>query len=92
MTTQHTATFETVQNLVTQLSLVDQTRLLEWTAAQIKQNFNAALKSSRIETKHYLTGKELAQSELVGLWKDRNISDSVAYANDLRRQAQTRVF
>lgn len=29
MTTQHTATFETVQNLVNQLSLVDQTRLLE---------------------------------------------------------------
>jgi len=92
MTTQHTATFETVQNLVNQLSLVDQTRLLEWTAAQIKQNFNAALKSSRIETKHYLTGKELTQSDLAGLWKDRNISDSAAYANDLRRQAQTRVF
>ncbi len=42
------------------------------------------------KTAKKLTGKELAMSELVGLWKDRNITDSVAYAQELRHQAQTR--
>ena len=40
--------------------------------------------------KTYLTGQQLAQSEIVGLWKERNISDSVEYARQLRQEAQER--
>jgi hypothetical protein len=38
-----------------------------------------------------LTAKELLESELIGLWKDReDIEDSVLYARHLRSQAQLR--
>ncbi len=38
-----------------------------------------------------LTAKELLESELIGLWKDReDIEDSVLYARHLRSQAQRR--
>ncbi len=38
-----------------------------------------------------LTARQLLHSELVGLWEDRNdIEDSVAYARQLREQAQHR--
>ncbi len=38
-----------------------------------------------------LTARQLRQSDLVGLWKDRaDISDSAAYARQLRAQAQHR--
>lgn len=39
----------------------------------------------------YLTAKQLRQSDLVGLWKDRgDIEDSSDYARQLREQAQRR--
>lgn len=38
-----------------------------------------------------LTAKQLLDSELVGLWKDRtDITDSLDYAHQLREQAQKR--
>jgi len=38
-----------------------------------------------------LTGRALAESELVGLWADRDdIGDSAAYARTLREQSQRR--
>lgn len=38
-----------------------------------------------------LTAKELAESEIVGLWADRkDIQDSAAFAEKLREQAQRR--
>jgi len=38
-----------------------------------------------------LTAKQLLNSELVGLWKDRtDIRDNLAYARQLREQAQKR--
>lgn len=38
-----------------------------------------------------LTARQLAESELVGLWADReDIRDSVAFARQLREQAQRR--
>lgn len=38
-----------------------------------------------------LTAKELRNSELVGLWKDReDVEDSATYARQLREQAQKR--
>lgn len=39
----------------------------------------------------YVTARQLSQSEIVGLWKDRtDIQDSAAFARQLREQAQTR--
>jgi hypothetical protein len=40
--------------------------------------------------KRFMTAKDLLDSGLAGLWKDRNIKDSVAYARQLREEAQTR--
>lgn len=41
--------------------------------------------------KRPMTGKDLMESGLVGLWKDRtDIGDSVEYARKLRREAETR--
>jgi hypothetical protein len=38
-----------------------------------------------------LTARQLLQSDLIGLWKDRSdITDSSTYARKLREQAQTR--
>ncbi len=41
--------------------------------------------------KKFITGKELAQSEIVGLWKKRRIKDSVKYSQMLRREAERRL-
>lgn len=40
--------------------------------------------------KRFMTARDLLNSGLAGLWKDRDIKDSVAYARELREQAQTR--
>ena len=38
-----------------------------------------------------LTARQILHSELIGLWKDReDIEDNVAYARQLREQAQRR--
>ena len=43
------------------------------------------------EPKKRLTARQLLDSGLVGLWKDRtDITDSVAYARELREKAQRR--
>jgi len=43
------------------------------------------------QTKKRLTARQLLNSELIGLWKDRtDITDSVTYARELREKAQTR--
>jgi len=46
---------------------------------------------TRITPRSRLTVRQLRQSGLIGLWKDRNdIQDSSAYARRLREQAQKR--
>jgi hypothetical protein len=42
-------------------------------------------------TKRMMTGKDLVDSGLFGIWKDRtDIGDSLEYARKLRKQAETR--
>ena len=49
------------------------------------------LQPTRIAPRSRLTVRQLRQSGLIGLWKDRNdIRDSSAYARRLREQAQKR--
>ena len=49
------------------------------------------LQSTRNTSCPRLTVRQLRQSGLIGLWKDRNdIRDSSAYARQLREQAQKR--
>ncbi|MBM2814328.1 MAG: hypothetical protein HW421_1090 [Ignavibacteria bacterium] len=36
------------------------------------------------------TGKDLIKSDIVGMWKDRNIIDSVEYTNALRSKVTKR--
>jgi len=46
---------------------------------------------ARISPEKSITGTELAKSGFAGLWEDRtDIGDSVEYARQLRRQAETR--
>jgi len=41
--------------------------------------------------KKYMTGAELAASEVVGLWKDReDIKDTLEFAAELRRRSNNR--
>ena len=37
-----------------------------------------------------MTGKELAKSDFVGIWKDRDIEDSVDFVNELRGRIERR--
>jgi len=47
--------------------------------------------SSAKKEKHYMTAKELLNSDLVGLWENRkDIKDSASFARKLREQAQRR--
>jgi hypothetical protein len=47
------------------------------------------LSDTEPSSRPYLTAKKLRQSDLVGLWKDRDdIDDSSDYARQLREQAQ----
>jgi hypothetical protein len=47
--------------------------------------------SSNVPEGNYMTVKDLLESGLVGIWKDRkDIKDSVAYDRQLREQAQNR--
>ncbi len=48
------------------------------------------IESPQKPEKRYMTARDLLNSGLAGLWKDRNIKDSVAYARKLREEAQTR--
>jgi type III secretory pathway lipoprotein EscJ len=48
------------------------------------------LKSSGKPKKRFMTARDLLNSDLIGMWKDRDIKDSVAYARQLREEAQTR--
>jgi len=49
------------------------------------------LQPTRIIPRSRLTVRQLRQSGLIGLWKDRNdIRDSAAYARRLRERAQKR--
>ena len=56
-------------------------------------NFIQFLRSkvSNTKAKRFLTGKELAESEIVGLWSNRKIGDSVEYARKLRQRAEQRL-
>jgi len=43
------------------------------------------------ESKKYMTGRELAESEIVGMWADRtDITDSTEYVTQLRRRLERR--
>jgi hypothetical protein len=47
--------------------------------------------SSNVPEGNYMTVKDLLESGLVGIWKDRkDIKDSAVYARKLREQAQRR--
>lgn len=47
--------------------------------------------SSAVPEGNYMTVKDLLESGLVGMWKDRDdIKDSTTYARELREQAQNR--
>jgi hypothetical protein len=47
--------------------------------------------SIRLPKKRGMTARQLAASEIVGLWQDRtDIGDSVEFARQLREKAQTR--
>ena len=48
------------------------------------------LKTPDRPQKKFMTARDLLNSGLAGLWKDRDIKDSVAYARQLREQAQNR--
>ncbi len=49
------------------------------------------LSPSETSKRPRLTARELLNSELIGLWKDRtDITDSTMYARQLREQAQRR--
>jgi hypothetical protein len=48
------------------------------------------LEGSGKPKKKFMTAKDLLNSDLIGMWKDRDIKDSVAYARQLREEAQTR--
>ena len=46
---------------------------------------------SKIAPENSITGKQLAESDAFGIWKDRtDIGDSVEYARKLRKQGETR--
>jgi len=83
-----TQSYETMIQMASQLSITDQLKLLEWLINQLKQTVMAVLPQPK--TAIYLTGQDLAQSDIVGLWADRQITDSVTYSQELRRQAETR--
>ncbi|MBN1664621.1 MAG: hypothetical protein JW943_13560 [Deltaproteobacteria bacterium] len=38
------------------------------------------------------TARQLLESGIVGMWKDRKIRDSAAYAHTLREKAQNRII
>ncbi|MBX3042635.1 MAG: hypothetical protein KIT33_00925 [Candidatus Kapabacteria bacterium] len=38
----------------------------------------------------FFTGKTLADSEFIGIWENKNIKDSLAFADNLRNKAQNR--
>ena len=48
------------------------------------------LKTPDKPKKRFMTARDLLNSDLIGMWKDRDIKDSVAYARQLREQAQNR--
>ena len=48
------------------------------------------LKTPDKPKKKSMTARDLLNSDLIGMWKDRDIKDSVAYARQLREQAQNR--
>ena len=55
------------------------------------QQVEVLLLFSPPSTRPRLTAKQLLNSELIGLWKDRaDITDSLGYARQLREQAQKR--
>lgn len=41
-------------------------------------------------SEEYMTGKELANSEIIGMWSNRDINDATDYANELRKQISER--
>ncbi|MBI3194217.1 MAG: hypothetical protein HYZ34_07105 [Ignavibacteriae bacterium] len=44
----------------------------------------------QLTSNNFITGSELAKSEIVGLWKHRDIKDSTLYARKLRAKASRR--
>jgi hypothetical protein len=57
---------------------------------QVSQTGRASWQRREAARSH-LTVRQLRQSELIGMWKDRDdIRDSAAYARRLREQAQRR--
>ena len=51
---------------------------------------NKVEKQKGVHVRKFLCGKDLARSEIVGLWRKRKITDSVTYARKLRTRAEVR--
>ena len=75
------------KNAILQRLLKDKQLRQDWGAAVTK---SPRPKRSRPSRK-YLTARQLASSEIVGMWKDRtDIGDSAEFARQLREKAQRR--
>ena len=58
---------------------------------QKDQKVELTIQALSNEEKKYMTGAELANSEIVGMWKDReDIGDSTEFVNQLRRRIERR--
>ena len=75
-------TMQQIIQLTKQLTPLEISQLLETVIPDIQ----ISLKQTKNTRTHFLTGKELAQSEIVGLWSNRSMTDSVEYVNHLRKQ------
>ena len=56
----------------------------------IRAQKNKTAKLKDVRSRRFLRGKDLAHSEIVGLWSKRNIANSVYFARKLRKQAEER--
>jgi len=79
-----------------QLKLIE--KLIIANESQIDELYNYFFLQERInsipteksQTNNHFTGKDLADSNFVGLWKNKNIKDSQEYAKELRTKSQNR--
>ena len=91
-----------VKEPIPQYSSRNQTQTLQLLLREIQElpgeaisevfNFIRFLRTKFVKnkTKHFMTRKELAESDIVGLWGERKIRDSVEYARKLRQRAEQR--
>jgi hypothetical protein len=55
------------------------------------QQLQVTIQPAPASAERYITGTELAHSDIVGMWKDReDIKDSTEFVNELRRRIERR--